>query len=54
MEEVRRLAQGRIWSGEAALERGLVDQLGGLEDAIRLAKTEAGFAAEVSTFFAKA
>jgi ClpP class serine protease len=23
------LAQGRIWSGETALERGLVDELGG-------------------------
>ena len=33
-EEVHEIAQGRIWSGEKALELGLVDQLGGLEEAI--------------------
>lgn len=33
-EEVERVARGRIWSGEAALENGLVDELGGLGTAI--------------------
>lgn len=33
-EEVDEVAQGRIWSGEDALEHGLVDQLGNLEGAI--------------------
>jgi protease-4 len=36
-ETVRAVADGRIFSGEQAKERGLVDELGGLRDAIRLA-----------------
>ena len=28
------IAQGRVWTGQQALERGLVDQLGGLDDAV--------------------
>lgn len=36
-EEVDKIAQGRVWTGKQALENGLVDQLGGLEDAIKLA-----------------
>jgi protease-4 len=32
--EVERIARGRIWSGEAAMERGLVDRLGGFETSI--------------------
>lgn len=31
------LAQGRVWTGRQALENGLVDALGGYEDALRLA-----------------
>ena len=30
-------AEGRVWTGRQALERGLVDQLGGLEDGIQRA-----------------
>lgn len=37
VEEVHEVAQGRIWTGEAALAAGLVDQLGSLDDAIALA-----------------
>lgn len=33
-DEVERVARGRIWSGEAALENGLVDELGGLGTSI--------------------
>ena len=33
-EEIDGVGQGRVWSGSQALERGLVDQLGGLNDAI--------------------
>jgi protease IV len=33
-EEVDRIAQGRVWTGAKALELGLVDQSGYLEDAI--------------------
>jgi protease IV len=34
-------AQGRVWTGRQALERGLVDELGGLDAAVRLAKQHA-------------
>lgn len=33
-EEIDTIAQGRVWSGQQALERGLVDQIGGFKDAI--------------------
>lgn len=33
-DEVRKLAEGRIYTGRQALENGLVDRLGGLKDAI--------------------
>ncbi len=36
-EAVHEIAQGRVWSGEAALEIGLVDHLGDLEQAIAAA-----------------
>jgi len=36
-EEVDEIAQGRVWTGKQALENGLVDELGGLEDAMDLA-----------------
>ena len=40
--EVDEVAQGQIWTGRQAEERHLVDRLGGLSDAIRLAAEEAG------------
>ena len=39
---VEELAQGRVWSGTRALELGLVDELGGLERALALARELAG------------
>ena len=36
------IGQGRVWSGSDALKRGLVDKLGGLEDAIAYAAEKAG------------
>lgn len=36
VEEVHESAQGRIWTGEQAKERGLVDANGGISDAYRL------------------
>jgi protease-4 len=36
-EAVHEVAQGRVWTGEQALERGLVDRLGNLEDAVQVA-----------------
>ncbi|MCP4253366.1 MAG: signal peptide peptidase SppA [Candidatus Scalindua sp.] len=42
IEDVKRLADGRIYTGRQALENGLVDQLGYIDDAIILAKNIAG------------
>lgn len=41
-EEVDAMAQGRVWDGGAARQKGLVDQFGGIEDAIAWAASEAG------------
>jgi protease-4 len=41
-EDLTRLADGRIYSAQQALENGLVDRLGGLDDAIEAAETRAG------------
>lgn len=45
-EQVEAVAQGRVWSGERALQNGLVDEHGGLVRAIELAKEAAGISAE--------
>ncbi len=42
IEEVDAVAQGRIWTGRQALDRGLVDQLGGFEEAVARAAEIAG------------
>ncbi len=42
LAEVRKVARGRVWTGQDALELGLVDKLGGLRDAIAAAKQRAG------------
>ncbi|KWX57448.1 signal peptide peptidase SppA [Mycobacterium sp. NAZ190054] len=42
VEDVDRVARGRVWTGADALERGLVDELGGLRAAISRAKALAG------------
>jgi len=39
---IHEIAQGRVWTGEKALELGLVDELGDLQDAIASAATLAG------------
>ncbi|MDB2663676.1 signal peptide peptidase SppA [Porticoccaceae bacterium] len=36
-EEIHKIAQGRVWTGNQALENGLIDQLGDLDDAISVA-----------------
>lgn len=40
-EQIDAVAQGRVWSGSQALSRGLVDELGGLQDAIAAAAKRA-------------
>jgi protease-4 len=42
METVEDIAQGRVWSGKDALRIGLVDALGGLQEAIAAAADLAG------------
>lgn len=41
-EYIDSIARGRVWTGREALKLGLVDQLGGLSDAIALAAEKAG------------
>lgn len=41
-EEIDELAQGRVWSGEQAVERGLVDKTGTFQDAIKASARIAG------------
>jgi protease IV len=41
-ERVDAIARGRVWTGTAAHERGLVDSLGGLMDAVEAARKRAG------------
>ncbi len=40
--KVREIAEGRVWSGTAAIKLGLVDEIGGLDTAIAYAAKEAG------------
>lgn len=42
VDRVDQIARGRVWSGEDALEVGLVDELGNLADAIAAAESLAG------------
>lgn len=42
--EVHEIAQGRVWTGEQALELGLVDQLGDLNEAVKVAAELANLA----------
>ena len=46
VEEVDAVARGRVWTGADALERGLVDELGGFRTAVRRAKVLAGLDAD--------
>jgi protease IV len=40
--EIESIARGRVWTGSDAVGIGLVDELGGLRDAIRIARSRAG------------
>ncbi len=46
IEEVDKVAQGRVWTGEDALEQNLVDLLGGLKEALDVAAEKA----DISTY----
>jgi protease IV len=43
-DEIKQVASGRVWTGEQALSRKLVDVLGGYDDAVRIAAEKAGVA----------
>lgn len=45
-DKLEKLARGRVYTGNAALKLGLVDELGALEDAIVYAKKQAGIKPE--------
>ena len=45
-EKIDAVAQGRVWTGQQARERGLVDALGGLDAAVALAKERAKIPAD--------
>lgn len=45
-DELHALAQGRVWTGEEAHSRGLVDQLGGFREALALLREKARLGAE--------
>lgn len=45
-DQVRRLADGRMYTGNQARDLGLIDDFGGLEDAVRLAAELAGIEGE--------
>lgn len=51
VEEVDKVAQGRVWSGEDALGLGLVDSLGDLDDAIAAAADLAGLGEDYTVRF---
>jgi protease-4 len=46
VEDVRKLADGRIFTGSQAVEAGLVDQQGNLQDAVRISAGLAGIKGE--------
>ena len=41
-EAIEKIAEGRVWTGEAAKELGLVDELGGIDKALEIAVAKAG------------
>jgi protease-4 len=47
------IAQGRVWTGQQALDRGLVDKIGSLDDAIRDAAQEAKLGADFKVRYAE-
>lgn len=52
-EKVESIADGRIFSGEQALNIGLVDKLGNLQDSILLAASAAGIKGEPNVIYLK-
>ena len=51
--QVRKLADGRVYSGAQAKELGLIDQFGTLEEAIELAAKRAGMETEPAVYYSR-
>ncbi|MBT1711600.1 signal peptide peptidase SppA [Fulvivirgaceae bacterium PWU5] len=51
VEEIEKVASGRVWSGAQALDHKLVDVLGGFDDAVNIAAAKAGVAADYKLRF---
>jgi protease-4 len=52
LEKIKKLADGRIFSGRQALELGLVDDMGGLQDAILLSAKLSGIEGKPAVSYA--
>jgi protease-4 len=55
-KDAEELAKGRVWTGKQAKEIGLIDELGGIGESIKIAKKEASIPDDISTiikFFSK-
>ena len=46
--DIEAIARGRVWTGSDARDIGLVDQLGGLHDAVRIARTRGGLPSDAA------
>jgi protease-4 len=51
MEDLRRMADGRLFTGKQALKLGLVDELGDLSHAVRLAGSLSGIEGEPTVVY---
>ncbi|PTR35203.1 protease-4 [Luteibacter sp. OK325] len=50
---INAIAQGRVWTGQQALDRGLVDKIGNLDDAIRDAAQQANLGKDFNVRYAE-
>jgi protease-4 len=53
VERVNEIARGRVWTGRDAINIGLVDEMGGLNDAIAYAINQAGIKNPVFAYYPK-
>lgn len=50
-EAIEKIAEGRVWTGEAAKELGLIDVLGGIDTALEIAVRKAGIEGYTVVFY---
>ena len=51
IDSVKRIARGRVWAGEDALKLGLIDEIGGLADAIQYVSKKHNYSKEQVIFY---